>query len=51
MSTIARSAFQALHLAIKKSISKNYYEGGGSHSWVSYYKNRVNSSQVCLHEW
>lgn len=45
------SAFQALHLASKKSVKNNYFENGGSHSWVSFYRNRIKSNSFYLHEW
>lgn len=45
------SAFQALHLATKKSVKNNYFEGGGSHSWISYYQERIKSKSFYLHEW
>ncbi|KAI7688090.1 hypothetical protein SSS_08051 [Sarcoptes scabiei] len=45
------SIFQALHLATKKSVKNNYYEGGGSHRWVIYYKNNIKSNSRCLQEW
>lgn len=45
------SAFQALHLANKKSRKNNYYVNGGSHKWVSYYQARIKSNGSCLHEW
>lgn len=45
------SAFQALHLATKKSVKNNYFEGGSSHSWISYYQERIKSKSFYLHEW
>lgn len=32
-------------------MKNNYFEGGGSHSWVSYYQDRIKSKSSYLHEW
>ncbi|XP_075591967.1 protein phosphatase Slingshot [Dermatophagoides farinae] len=45
------SIFQSLHLATKKSIKNNHYEGSGSHRWVISYQNNIKSNSRCLHEW
>jgi len=46
-----RSALQALHRASSKSRENNYFEGGGTHSWINYYEQRINSDRSCLNEW
>ncbi|KAL1494250.1 hypothetical protein ABEB36_009875 [Hypothenemus hampei] len=46
-----RSALQTLHKVSAKAREGNYYQGGGTHSWVEHYERRVTSDQSCLNEW
>lgn len=46
-----RSALQTLHKVSAKARASNYYPGGPSHDWVSYYEDRIESEQSCLNEW
>ncbi|CAL7933182.1 unnamed protein product [Xylocopa violacea] len=47
----ARSALQTLHKVSSKAREQNYFLGGLSHDWVSYYENRIESDRSCLNEW
>lgn len=46
-----RSALQTLHKVSAKAREGNYYQGGGTHSWVEHYEARVASDRSCLNEW
>ncbi|XP_050029157.2 uncharacterized protein ssh isoform X1 [Dermacentor andersoni] len=45
------SALQSLHKACAKARECNYFQGGGTHQWVQYYAERIQSDQSCLNEW
>lgn len=45
------SALQSLHKACAKAREFNYFQGGGTHQWVQYYAERIQSDQSCLNEW
>ncbi|XP_076763512.1 protein phosphatase Slingshot isoform X2 [Xylocopa sonorina] len=45
------SALQTLHKVSSKAREQNYFLGGLSHDWVSYYENRIESDRSCLNEW
>lgn len=45
------SALQSLHKACAKARECNYFQGGGTHLWVQYYAERIQSDQSCLNEW
>ncbi|XP_076174920.1 protein phosphatase Slingshot isoform X4 [Ptiloglossa arizonensis] len=47
----ARSALQTLHKVSSKAREQNYFLGGLSHDWVSYYEQRIESDRSCLNEW
>lgn len=49
--SISRSALQTLHKVSQKARENNFYPGGPSHDWLSYYESRVESEQSCLNEW
>ncbi|KAJ6639861.1 Protein phosphatase Slingshot [Pseudolycoriella hygida] len=45
------SALQTLHKVSGKARRNNFYPGGPSHEWVSYYEDRIESERSCLNEW
>ncbi|CAD6206228.1 GSCOCG00010030001-RA-CDS [Cotesia congregata] len=45
------SALQTLHKVSSKAREQNYFLGGLSHDWVSYYEQRIESDRSCLNEW
>ncbi|XP_012272968.1 uncharacterized protein LOC105695717 isoform X2 [Orussus abietinus] len=45
------SALQTLHKVSSKAREHNYFLGGLSHDWVSYYEQRIESDRSCLNEW
>ncbi|XP_034936296.1 protein phosphatase Slingshot isoform X2 [Chelonus insularis] len=45
------SALQTLHKVSSKARDQNYFLGGLSHDWVSYYEQRIESDRSCLNEW
>ncbi|XP_011349717.1 protein phosphatase Slingshot homolog 2 isoform X2 [Ooceraea biroi] len=45
------SALQTLHKVSGKAREQNYFLGGLSHDWVSYYEQRIESDRSCLNEW
>ncbi|XP_065092465.1 protein phosphatase Slingshot isoform X2 [Ochlerotatus camptorhynchus] len=45
------SALQTLHKVSSKAREHNFFAGGSSHDWVSYYENHVDSDRSCLNEW
>ncbi|TMW52993.1 hypothetical protein DOY81_001941 [Sarcophaga bullata] len=45
------SALQTLHKVSHKARENNFYPGGPSHDWLSYYESRIESEQSCLNEW
>ncbi|XP_066588242.1 protein phosphatase Slingshot isoform X2 [Prorops nasuta] len=45
------SALQTLHKVSSKAREQNYFQGGLSHDWVSYYEQRIESDRSCLNEW
>lgn len=47
----SRSALQTLHKVSAKAREGNYYQGGGTHSWVEHYESRIASDRSCLNEW
>lgn len=51
VNVIYRSALQTLHKVCAKARENNFYPGGPSHDWVSYYDDRIDSEQSCLNEW
>lgn len=48
---VYRSALQTLHKVSSKAREQNYFLGGLSHDWVSYYEQRIESDRSCLNEW
>jgi hypothetical protein len=46
-----RSALQTLHKVSSKAREQNYFLGGLTHDWVSYYEQRIESDRSCLNEW
>ncbi|KYM85311.1 Protein phosphatase Slingshot [Atta colombica] len=46
-----KSALQTLHKVSGKAREQNYFLGGLSHDWVSYYEQRIESDRSCLNEW
>uniref|UniRef100_A0A1B0DCZ2 protein-serine/threonine phosphatase n=1 Tax=Phlebotomus papatasi TaxID=29031 RepID=A0A1B0DCZ2_PHLPP len=45
------SALQTLHKVSSKARENNYFAGGPSHEWVSYYEEHIESDRSCLNEW
>ncbi|XP_066997618.2 protein phosphatase Slingshot isoform X3 [Anabrus simplex] len=45
------SALQTLHKVSFKAREQNYFQGGLTHDWVSYYEQRIESDRSCLNEW
>ncbi|XP_023720317.1 uncharacterized protein LOC111871434 isoform X3 [Cryptotermes secundus] len=45
------SALQTLHKVSSKAREQNYFLGGLTHDWVSYYEQRIESDRSCLNEW
>ncbi|XP_055683379.1 protein phosphatase Slingshot isoform X2 [Lutzomyia longipalpis] len=45
------SALQTLHKVSSKARENNYFAGGPSHEWVSYYEENIESDRSCLNEW
>ncbi|XP_049299931.1 uncharacterized protein LOC125772355 isoform X1 [Anopheles funestus] len=45
------SALQTLHKASFKAREHNFFAGGPSHDWVSYYEAHIDSDRSCLNEW
>ncbi|XP_054290909.1 protein phosphatase Slingshot isoform X2 [Macrosteles quadrilineatus] len=45
------SALQTLHKVSSKAREHNYFLGGVTHEWVSYYEQRIESDRSCLNEW
>ncbi|KAJ8680090.1 hypothetical protein QAD02_015877, partial [Eretmocerus hayati] len=45
------SALQTLHKVSSKAREHNYFLGGLTHDWVSYYEQRIESDRSCLNEW
>ncbi|XP_075147538.1 protein phosphatase Slingshot [Haematobia irritans] len=45
------SALQTLHKVSQKARENNFYPGGPSHDWLSFYESRIESEQSCLNEW
>lgn len=45
------SALQTLHKVSQKARENNFYPGGPSHGWVSYYENSISSDRSYLNEW
>uniref|UniRef100_A0A146KQX0 protein-serine/threonine phosphatase n=1 Tax=Lygus hesperus TaxID=30085 RepID=A0A146KQX0_LYGHE len=46
-----RSALQTLHKVSGKAREHNYFLGGLTHDWVSYYEGCITSDRSCLNEW
>jgi hypothetical protein len=46
-----RSALQTLHKVSSKARENNYFLGGLTHDWATYYEQRVDSERSCLNEW
>lgn len=46
-----RSALQTLHKVSSKAREQNYFQGGPTHEWVSYYEQHIESDRSCLNEW
>ncbi|KAK6625051.1 hypothetical protein RUM43_005342 [Polyplax serrata] len=46
-----RSALQTIHKVSSKAREQNYFLGGLTHDWVSYYEQRIESDRSCLNEW
>lgn len=51
LSFFPRSALQTLHKVSSKAREHNYFLGGLTHDWVSYYEQRIESDRSCLNEW
>nr|CAD7604548.1 unnamed protein product [Timema genevievae] len=47
----SRSALQTLHKVSSKAREHNFFLGGLTHDWVSYYERRIESDRSCLNEW
>nr|CAD7455486.1 unnamed protein product [Timema tahoe] len=47
----ALSALQTLHKVSSKAREHNFFLGGLTHDWVSYYERRIESDRSCLNEW
>ncbi|XP_044734555.1 protein phosphatase Slingshot isoform X2 [Chrysoperla carnea] len=45
------SALQTLHKVSSKAREQNYFLGGLTHDWVSYYEQKIESDRSCLNEW
>ncbi|XP_013794253.1 protein phosphatase Slingshot-like isoform X2 [Limulus polyphemus] len=45
------SALQTLHKVSDKARAYNYFTCGGTHQWIEYYEQRIQSDQSCLNEW
>ncbi|CAB3372706.1 Hypothetical predicted protein [Cloeon dipterum] len=45
------SALQTLHKVSSKAREHNYFSGGLTHDWATYYEQRVDSERSCLNEW
>ncbi|XP_063220767.1 protein phosphatase Slingshot isoform X2 [Bacillus rossius redtenbacheri] len=45
------SALQTLHKVSSKARELNFFLGGLTHDWVSYYEQRIESDRSCLNEW
>ncbi|XP_055633663.1 protein phosphatase Slingshot isoform X2 [Toxorhynchites rutilus septentrionalis] len=45
------SALQTLHKVSSKAREHNFFAGGSSHEWVSYYEQNIDSDRSCLNEW
>ncbi|XP_021698112.1 protein phosphatase Slingshot isoform X1 [Aedes aegypti] len=45
------SALQTLHKVSSKAREHNFFAGGSSHEWVSYYESHIDSDRSCLNEW
>uniref|UniRef100_A0A182K096 protein-serine/threonine phosphatase n=1 Tax=Anopheles christyi TaxID=43041 RepID=A0A182K096_9DIPT len=45
------SALQTLHKASFKAREHNFFAGGPSHDWVTYYEAHIDSDRSCLNEW
>ncbi|XP_058444938.1 protein phosphatase Slingshot isoform X2 [Malaya genurostris] len=45
------SALQTLHKVSSKAREQNFFAGGSSHEWVSYYESHIDSDRSCLNEW
>ncbi|CAH0556014.1 unnamed protein product [Brassicogethes aeneus] len=45
------SALQTLHKVSGKAREQNYFQGGMTHGWVSYYEDGIESDRSCLNEW
>ncbi|CAG2158651.1 unnamed protein product [Oppiella nova] len=45
------SALQTLHRVSHKSREHNYFSGGTSHSWISYYEKKVTFDRSAYNEW
>jgi protein phosphatase slingshot len=48
---LSRSALQTLHKVSSKAREHNYFLGGLTHDWVSYYEQHIESDRSCLNEW
>lgn len=46
-----RSALQTLHKVSAKARQLNYFEGGGSHSWIQYYEQKITIERSSYNEW
>ena len=42
---------QSLIKARDTAFSQNYFPGGLTHTWVTYYEVNLNSDQSCINEW
>ncbi|KAJ8880969.1 hypothetical protein PR048_017442 [Dryococelus australis] len=51
MRCVTRSALQTLHKVSSKAREHNFFLGGLTHDWVSYYEQRIESDRSCLNEW
>nr|CAD7442218.1 unnamed protein product [Timema bartmani] len=48
---VVTSALQTLHKVSSKAREHNFFLGGLTHDWVSYYERRIESDRSCLNEW
>ena len=48
---LPRTALQYLYKSTELARKHNYYVGGLSHTWMTYYKAQLTDDGVCLNEW
>lgn len=48
---VCRAALQVMYKATKDAQTYNYYQGGLSHTWMSYYSVKITTDGAILNEW